>query len=237
MKKKDYFLFITLFLSILGIYLICIMNIDLFITNYDNKIINRTNNFNAKDQYSNIIQPLLNEEITLSTMDETNKIISSDYLISMLSYFFEVPKEKMETYLIKLTLQKMINTIHSKYYDTEVIYITSESYTIIFTIDGKNIYYNKYLSGETCPKNAEESHNSIDIISTNVNNIMNKMGITSNIGFDITSIRKAYTSEYYELYGSVYFIEDKTHDIKITYHLNCDNLYILQLGFGQIDGY
>lgn len=239
MRKKDYFLFIILFLSILGIYLLCITHIDFFITDYEGKIVDYKNNFNAESQYNNIIYHILNNyEVNIATLDDLNDIRSSKNLLNLLSYFFELTPEETLSYLTKYTEQKMLNIIYTDAYELPVIYITTDKYTIIFTLDGKNIYYNKYLSGETCERsNVSSVQSSIDTISTNVNKIINDIGVKNNVGFEITSIRKAYTSDYYELYGSVYFIEDKTHNIKITYQLDCDVIYILQVGFGELDNY
>lgn len=237
MRKKDYLLFIIIFFSILGIYLLCITNIDIFISDYETKILSYENNFNPKEQYNNIIYNILNEnEVEIATFEDLDNITSSNYLLNILSYFFELSKDETINFLEKYTAQKMVNIIYTKYYEAPIIYITSDSYTLIFSLDGKNIYYNKYLSGETCSRfNVSSTNSSIDVISNNVNKIMNNIGVKENIGFDITSIRKAYTQEYYEFYGSVYFIEDKTHNIKITYQLDCDVVYILQVGFGELD--
>lgn len=237
MRKKDYLLFIIIFFSILGIYLLCITNIDIFISDYETKILSYENNFNPEEQYTNIIYSILNEnEVEIATFEDLDNITSSNYLLNILSYFFELSKDETINFLEKYTAQKMVNIIYTKYYEAPIIYITSDSYTLIFSLDGKNIYYNKYLSGETCSRfNVSSTNSSIDVISNNVNKIMNNIGVKENIGFDITSIRKAYTQEYYEFYGSVYFIEDKTHNIKITYQLDCDVVYILQVGFGELD--
>lgn len=237
MRKKDYLLFIIIFFSILGIYLLCITNIDIFISDYETKILSYENNFNPEEQYTNIIYSILNEnEVEIATFEDLDNITSSNYLLNILSYFFELSKDETINFLEKYTAQKMVNIIYTKYYEAPIIYITSDSYTLIFSLDGKNIYYNKYLSGETCSRfNVSSTNSSIDVISNNVNKIMNNIGVKENVGFDITSIRKAYTQEYYEFYGSVYFIEDKTHNIKITYQLDCDVVYILQVGFGELD--
>lgn len=237
MRKKDYLLFIIIFFSILGIYLLCITNIDIFISDYETKILSYENNFNPEEQYTNIIYSILNEnEVEIATFEDLDNITSSNYLLNILSYFFELSKDETINFLEKYTAQKMVNIIYTKYYEAPIIYITSDSYTLIFSLDGKNIYYNKYLSGETCSRfNVSSTNSSINIISNNVNKIMNNIGVKENVGFDITSIRKAYTQEYYEFYGSVYFIEDKTHNIKITYQLDCDVVYILQVGFGELD--
>lgn len=241
MKKRYYILFIALFLSILGAYLLCITHIDIFITDYNDKIMSYENNFNAENQYNNIIGVLFNEgesQIEVSTTTDLEEIVASDYLLSIISYTLNLPKNSTVNYLKKAIDMKTINTIYSKHYEEKIIYMSTEKYALVFTMDGKNIYYNFFLSGETCKiDNIEESTPSIDTISSNVYKIVNDLSIKSNIGFDITSIRKAYTSEYYELYGSVYLIEDKTHNIKITYQLDCDIIYILQVGFEFLEAY
>lgn len=235
MKKKYYLLFICLFFSILVIYLLCITNIDIFIPKYEDTIIEHENKFKANNFYNNIIFTLLNEsDMQVTSLTELNEIASSEELISLISYFLDLNKGDAIRFIEKKILSKMVNTIITPYYDSKVIYFTSDSYTMIFTMDGKNIYYNKFLSGESCTQNNEKNPESIDLISDNINKIMNKIGIKQNIGFDITSLRKAYTSEYYELYGHVYFIEDKTHNIKVTYELDCDIIYVLQVGFGEL---
>ncbi len=237
MRHKDYLLFIILFLCILGIYLLCITHIDIFITNYEGHIMSYKNSFNADNPYNNIIYTILNDnKVEVATLDDLNDIVSSKRLMSLLSYFLELPEDETIIYLTKYTKQKMINIIYTDIYELPVIYITTNTYTIMFTLDGKNIYYNKFLSGETCEKsNVSSTNSSIDTISNNVNKIIDRIGIKNSVGFEITSIRKAYTADYYELYGSVYYIEDKTHDIKITYQLDCDVVYILTVGFGGLD--
>lgn len=237
MRRKDYFLFIILFIGILGFYFLCITNIDLFITHYDSKIMSYENKYKAEKIYNNIIATLLNNsKITVSTIDDLEEIISSDYLIDILSYFLNLTKKETINYLKESINKKQINTLYSSYYKEKIIYITNPNYVIIFTMDGKNVYYNKYLDGETCREiNDDTASENIDNISSNTNRIMDTIGIKKNIGFEITSIRKAYDFEYNDEFSRVYFIFDKKNNIKITYNLDCNVIYILELGFKELN--
>lgn len=238
MRKRDYLIFIVIFLSILGIYFLCISNIDLFITNYDHKIMSHKNNYKFENECDNIVGDLLyNSDITVSTIDDLEKIISSDYLLNILSYFFNLNEKEVKEFLKKSVDEKNINTLYSDIYDSEIIYIASDRQVIIFTMDGKNIYYNKYLDGETCEKtNVASVSENIENISNNTNKIMEDIGVKDTIGFKITSIRKAFDFEYNDLYSRVYFIFDKKNNIKITYNLDCNIIYILKVGFTELNG-
>lgn len=237
MRKREYIKFIILFSIFLGVYFLCITNANIFIKNYDDKIITYQNNYKLDTTSNNILNYIFDgSEFRVGNFEDLEEIFNNSYTMDLLSNFLEKNDDEMNEYLNNLVKSNMVSIINSRFYDEELIYLTEPEYTIVLTKNGENIYYNRFLKGDTCT-NIESNDSSIEIITKNVQNQIENLGITKKIGFNITSIRKSPSTEFKELYGKVYYIEDSENDLKILYEVNCDKIYNLSLGFTNIKTY
>lgn len=237
MKKIDYIKFMLIFSIFLGIYILCITNANIFIKNYDDKIITYQNNYNFDTTSNNILNYIFDgSEFRVGIVKDLEEIFENQYTLNLLSNLLEKSNNEIIEYLSYLVNANRISIIKSKFYDEELFYLPEAKFTIILTSNGENIYYNRYLNGDTC-KNIEPNDSSIDDIKKNIETHMKNLGLTKKIDFNITSIKKSSSTEFKELYGKVYNIEDSENDLKILYEANCDKIYNFSLGFTNIKSY
>jgi len=231
--RKSIIKFSSLFLLIIGGYYLMITHISSFITNYDHKIMSYNNTYNTNINETNIVETLLdNSEIGIYKIEELNEITSNPFLISLMSGLNNQSEEEIKNDLEKRVSLNMINKLSSKNYDSKIVYSPEGNNILTFTIDAKNIFYKKYLSGESCAVNNSPDEINLEIVSSNIKKKLDELGITKQFAFNITSIRQSMNERYYG--NHIYYIEDYTHNIKITYNVLCNEIYSLQIGFKEI---
>lgn len=227
-KIINFFLILSI---ILGLYYLFIININKFIKNNDNTIISYKNNYNYDNSEDNVFENILsNPKIETITKLELEQILNNDLLLNLISEF---SKTTVSETLNNLKENGNLNlyVIKPSNYDFNLIYLSNQNGTLAFSLDGKNIAYSILLPGVLNNLELENIMETIESASKCIKDKLNKIGLTNSIGFEITSIRKSYQKEYNNNYGSIYYIEDVKHNIKITYNYTYDTIYSLILGF------
>ena len=144
---KPSFLIITLICG----YFIFILNINYFFDNLDNRFVSYENNFESETTENNVVEKIFsNSEIAVANEEDLKEILSSPFLINLLGQLLNYSEEETIEFITKYIDKLMVNTMKIPEYDSKIIYIDIDGSLITFTLDGKNIMYNRYLSGESC---------------------------------------------------------------------------------------
>ena len=233
MKVKSYIMFGSILAIFIFLYYLLMHNIDYFIASYDNKILSFKNNITLDNQNDNIISMILgsNADIEVATPNDLEVLLNNEFMINMLSNIMEISKDEVKMALSKVAMEGNANIVKNlNNYDSDIIALsTLDNYVIIFSLDAKNIFINKLLSGESCFYTPND--NDLENVYKYINDFVSKNKILENYNFKITNIRFADGSEYDNKTGLVYFIEDNKNHIEMIYSLSCNEIYSLQIGF------
>lgn len=217
-------------------YFMFITNINYFFDDMDDQIISYKNNFKREEDKTSVIEKIIADtNPNPTTKEDLKQIASSPFLVNLISYLTGYNEEQTKSFLNYNADKLIIYTIILPEYDSKIIYINSDSDLIAFTLDGKNIIYNQYLSGESCVLsnvNEEETNlQNINHVAKWVNGLLlTKLKINQVSDFSITSVTHL-SGEYRYSSGEVYEVEDANNHIKVTYSLECSSLYSLYVGF------
>lgn len=234
MKKKEYIEFIILFVLILSINHLFISNILMFVKNNDNTIIGYPNNYKIDYRTENIVGNILHDsEIRIINENELKELMDNPFLVNLIKSFYPLKSTEKTNEFLKISGPTNINYVEPNYYNYDIIYMDVASGTLAFSTDGKNIIYTILLPNNYFQNNYidEDDAGTVESASERIKKKLNDLGITEKFDFEITNIRKAYSSEYNIEYSNVYYIEDTKHNIKITYEYTNDVIYYLQVGF------
>ena len=227
MKKR--ILPITLFVLILGVYFIFISNFNSLLTSYDNKLVSLENNYqtNEEEDYDFIGEILYNSSVRLATIEDIESVGNQKLLASLITDFYG--ERDAINYLETLAQDDEILIYTNDNYDEDIIYITKGDSLFLFTKDFQNIYYNYTpFNEETLVSNNVFT---IEEISNMINNKLGILGIIDITPFEISSITKSQIKYDYLDNHAIYYVEDNTNHINITYDASIDKLFNLQIGF------
>lgn len=217
-------------------YFMFITNINYFFDDMDDQVVRYENNFKSEEDKTSVLEKIIADtNPNPTTKEDLKQIASSPFLVNLISYLLSYTEEDIKTFLNYNADKLMIYTLVLPEYDSKIIYINSDSDLIAFTLDGKNIIYNQYLSGESCVlSNVNEEDNNLQNIN-HVENWVNglllgKLKINQVSDFSITSVTHL-SDEYKYSSGEVYEVEDANNHIKVTYSIECSSLYSLYVGF------
>lgn len=230
MKIKSYIIFIFILSIFLLSYYLLITNIDVFITNYEGKLLTFDITEDIKNN-DNIILMILEgaKNIDVANEEDVKPVLENDFLINLIANINGLSYNETKDTIAKMAISNNIDIVDHPLFDTKIIYMSINDNLVTFTLDAKNFYYSKGLSGESCKY--EISNNDFDKVYSNVNSFIKKYQIKEKYGFEITSIKFADGSEYSATFGLIYFVEDSKNNIKINYSLSCNEIYQLQIGF------
>ncbi len=231
MKKR--ILPIVLFILILGIYVVVISNFDIFLTNYDNDLMTVNNNYKINDEetYDFLGEILYNSSVRLATTEDIESIENKELLANIITDFYE--EEDAITYLEMLAQDDELLIYDNSSYNEDIIYITKGDSLFLFTKDFQNIYYNYTPFNEASLPESTKNIFTIEEISNMINNKLRVMGISNIIQFKMSSITKSQIEYDYLDNHAIYYIEDDTNNIDITYDASIDKIFNLQIGFNH----
>lgn len=228
MKFKYFITFIFILCVFLFSYYLLITHIDIFITNYDEKLLT----FDIKEEIKNndnIISKILSGKVDMATEKDIEPILENEFIINLISGISDISQEEIKLTIRKMAIENHINIIEHPAFDSKIIYMSINENLFTFTLDTKNIYYSKGLSGESCIY--ETSNNDYDKVYSSINSFAKKYQLKEKFNFEISSIEFADGSEYSATFNLVYFIEDSKNNINIIYSLSCNTPYSVQIGF------
>lgn len=232
MKKNEYIKFITILGLIIGAYLLFISNISLFIKNKENTIISYPNVYKYTYESDSVIQNILTRSnIGMINSNQLNEIINNPALVNLFYRFNPFDSEEETLNYLKSKGEDNINYIKDNVYGLDIYYINLKSGELAFTSDYQNILYSITLPNgyfENLYVDGDIGNDTIEKASERVKKKITDLGI---LDFEITSIRKAFNSEYDLDYRAVYHVEDSKHNIKVTYEYKEDLIYYLEVGF------
>lgn len=253
MKFKSFLKFTFVFLILLAVQLIIIANIKVFITDYEGNISIYENTYNAELSDDGIVANLIeNGDFSLAAPSDIEEIPEKDYLLDILSELYDLTKEEADTFLMTYTKNKMVNILKKNYNYGDIFYMdVSDPFMfdrddyidsnrgeypaslIIFTEDLKNIYFTRFLSGDSCEESKDKSlSTNFKVAEAEVRERLSKMGILNRYDVDFTSIRNTWFDDYrYDKEQFYFILEDYKNSIKIQYNHQCGKLYHLELGF------
>ena len=99
MKIKSLLIFSGILIIFMCFYYLLMNNIDIFLTNYDNKILTFNNKINLDNQNDNIISMILGSEadIEVATEEDIKPLINNEFMINILSNLMEISQEEVKT--------------------------------------------------------------------------------------------------------------------------------------------
>lgn len=232
MKKYEYIRFFIILGIILIGYALFISNISLFIKGKENTLIYYPNIYKYTYDSDSVVQNILTRSnIGIINSNQLNEIMNNHQLVNLFYHFNPFDSEEDTFNYLKSKGKDNINYIKDNIYGLDIYYINLDSGELAFTSDYQNILYSITLPNnyfENLYVDEDIGNDTIEKASERVKKKLTDLGI---LDFEITSIRKAFNSEYDLDYRAVYHVEDSKHNIKITYEYKEDLIYYLEVGF------
>lgn len=232
MKKYEYIRFFIILGIILIGYALFISNISLFIKGKENTLIYYPNIYKYTYDSDSVVQNILTRSnIGIINSNQLNEIMNNHALVNLFYRFYHFDSEEDTFNYLKSKGKDNINYIKDNIYGLDIYYINLDSGELAFTSDYQNILYSITLPNnyfENLYVDEDIGNDTIEKASERVKKKLTDLGI---LDFEITSIRKAFNSEYDLDYRAVYYVEDSKRNIKVTYEYKEDLIYYLEVGF------
>lgn len=232
MKIKGTLEFIVVLIVALILYFAFILNIDQITMSYHGKVEEYKNMYYKEAREPNILYDLqaiggyYYEEIPKEALEvvKNNKIVRN-----ILMKFGNIEENVIENYINKLKESGQINFIKGN-----IVYITTESYDLAFSLDMNHLIYQKRENEERAINWADKDitiENKYTIYEKTAREL-EKLGITEKVKFEPETIYYRYAIEE-KIDRDVYVVEDNKHNIKLVVASPDYTIEKIQIGFTQ----